>query len=197
MAALDAVPPDALKTGFMPRDLRRWKSQHQGHRSFTVLRHPVARAYHAFCTHLLPAEGPHSFPRVRRRLQNAYGLPFPENCEDVAAVRRAFLAFLEFLPTNLAGQSSLRVDASWCSQAEALRGFARLAPPDAIFREEELARDLPRLAQDLGYPSPPPYEAPETDGPVPLEAIYDAEIEERAAHAYRRDYMLFGFSGLR
>jgi LPS sulfotransferase NodH len=194
MAALDGVSPDALQSGFSQRDLRRWKSRRKGHRSFTVLRHPVARAYHAFCAHLLSADGPETFPRVRRRLQSAYRLRFPESSDDPKEVRRAFLVFLGFLSDNLAGQTSLRVDPAWGSQAQALRGFADFVLPDAIFREDTLERDLPRLARDMGYLMPPPYEAPAAEEPLPLASIYDAEVEKRAARAYRRDYMLFGFS---
>jgi len=54
LAALDDVTPDALPTGLNQNALRQWKKANPGHRSFAVLRHPVARAHHAFCTHILP-----------------------------------------------------------------------------------------------------------------------------------------------
>jgi hypothetical protein len=31
------------------------------------------------------------------------------------------------------------------------------------------------------------------EGPVPLSAIYDGEVERAARDAYQRDYMMFGY----
>ena len=38
-----------LLPSFDRQSLRKWKAAHPGQRSFTVLRHPLARAYTAWC----------------------------------------------------------------------------------------------------------------------------------------------------
>lgn len=58
-----------LITDFVQKSLRQWKRQQGAHRSFTVLRHPVARAYEAYCRVVLAGEG--DFYRL---LTKAYGL---------------------------------------------------------------------------------------------------------------------------
>ena len=64
MAALDGVQPSVLGHRPSQHALRKWMRQAKGHRSFTVLRHPVARAHHAFCKHIL-GTGPDSFAALR------------------------------------------------------------------------------------------------------------------------------------
>ena len=161
-----------------------------------MLRHPVARAHAAFCTRILP-RGPGTFAEIRKTLRNFYKLPIPgdqpgENY-DVAAHRAAFVAFLEFLRANLNGQTSIRVDAHWATQAAALQGMAQFTLPDLIIREEEMGPALDRLAREMGYRKAEPPKAAAADGPHALKDIYDAEIEALAAQVYQRDYLLFGF----
>lgn len=45
-----------VETGLTQKDHRRWMRQHPGHRSFTILRHPLTRAYDAFCRFILPTD---------------------------------------------------------------------------------------------------------------------------------------------
>ena len=49
LAQLDEHPLDALKSGFNQKSLLSWMQARPGHRSFTVVRHPLARAHVAFC----------------------------------------------------------------------------------------------------------------------------------------------------
>jgi len=49
LRGLDKVRETDLVSGFDGASLQRWKHDRPGHRSFTVLRHPVARAHAAFC----------------------------------------------------------------------------------------------------------------------------------------------------
>ena len=196
LAGLDGVPVDTLPTQMNQKGLRQWMRRNTGHRSFTVLRHPVARAHAAFCTRILP-RGPGTFAEIRKTLRNFYKLPIPgdqpgENY-DVAAHRAAFVAFLEFLRANLNGQTSIRVDAHWATQAAALQGMAQFTLPDLIIREEEMGPALDRLAGEMGYRKAEPPKAAAADGPHALKDIYDAEIEALAAQVYQRDYLLFGF----
>jgi LPS sulfotransferase NodH len=196
LAALDGAGIDALQTKFTQKTLRQWKRAYPGHRSFTVLRHPVARAHDAFCRRVL-STGPGSYAEIRKTLRKAFKLPIPGGEPDAAYDRRAhrtaFLAFLEFLKKNLNGQTGIRVDAAWASQAQVVQGFSNFALPDLILREDELHQDLPDLAARVGCdPVPVPDEVP-GELPHQLADIYDDEIEELAAQVYQRDYVVFGF----
>jgi LPS sulfotransferase NodH len=200
LAALDGVRRQDLITKMSQKDLRQWKRQHPGHRSFTVLRHPVQRAHDAFCQHILTT-GKGSFLQLRNTMIRRYKLPLPEGGPglgyDVMAHRAAFAAFLGFLKGNLAGQTAIRVDAAWCTQAQAVEGFGELCLPDRLVREEDMARELPELAASVGCKDAPAPKPAAPDAPFALEEIYDEEIEKLAADAYQRDYMMFGFSAWR
>lgn len=184
------------ETGMDQKALRQWKRQRPGHRSFTVVSHPLTRAHRAFCRAILNP-GPDQLGPIRRTLRGRYGLPIPEGAPDEgwdrAAHRAAFLAFLGFAKANLAGQTSVRVDGAWCSQSQALQGFALFAPPDAILREEALPAGLAQISQSAGIGECPPPPAPERDLPFALSEIYDDEVEARAVEAWGRDYMMFGY----
>ncbi|MEO0937508.1 MAG: nodulation protein NodH [Pseudomonadota bacterium] len=199
LAALDGVAADALQLRPSQNALRQWMRKHGVHRSFTVLRHPVARAHCAFCTHIL-STGEGSYPALRGTLIRRYALPIPEEMPDAGydlqAHRTAFAAFLTFLKGNLAGQTAIRVDASWCNQAQAIEGFGEFVLPDMLIREDRMAADLPALAAQLGIDAPAP-EAAQGDAPFALDQIYDAEIEGLARDVYARDYLMFGFGDWR
>ncbi len=200
MAALDGVGEKDLLTKMSQKDLRQWKRQHSGHRSFTVLRHPVQRAHDAFCQHILPT-GKGSYLQLRNTMIRRYKLPLPENGPDenydVVAHSTAFAAFLTFLKGNLSGQTAIRVDVAWCTQAQAISGFGELCLPDRIIRETDMAQELPELAASAGRPDAPSPKAAPSDHPFDLGDIYDAEIEKLAGDAYQRDYVTFGFSNWR
>ncbi len=196
MAALDGVDVGDLPTSMNQKTLRQWKRRHPGHRSFTVLRHPVARAHTAFCEKILQT-GPGSYADIRKTMRNFYKVPlpgqFPDKDYGTEAHSAAFKAFLAFLQANLSGQTNIRIDPHWASQASVLQGISDFAPPDLILREEELTARLPDLASMVGVTS---VVAPQDAGPndaMPLPDIYDKEIEDLAQKAYQRDYLLFGF----
>lgn len=196
LAALDGVAPDTLPTQMSQKELRQWMRARPGHRSFAVLRHPVARAHAVFCARILD-DGPGAFTRIRATLRNVHKLPIPEGApgpdHDPAAHRAAFVAFLEFLRANLAGQTGIRVDPHWASQAAMLQGMAQFAIPDRVIREDEMSGALPELARAAGLAEAPAAPPAPPDSPVALDEIYDDEIERVAARVYQRDYVLFGF----
>lgn len=197
MAALDGVPPGSLTSKMSQKELRQWKRRHPGHRSFTVLRHPLARAHSVFCSKIL-STGPGSYAQIRETLRRQFKLPLPKSAPgeayDRATHRAAFAGFLSFVQANLAGQTAVRVDAGWSTQSQALQGFGELALPDFVLREEELPTLLPVIAEAAGHYDAPPPPAVAPDGPFSLADIYDADLEEMAARIYQRDYMMFGFS---
>ena len=195
MAALDGVECQDLQQQMTRKALRTWKCAHPGHRSFTVVRHPLVRAHHAFCSHILD-RGPQTYGMIRRTLRRQYAVPLPEQGPDstysLEDHRAAFMAFLSFLLSNLSGQTALRVDSSWCSQTQIIQGFTRFAAPDFIVREDELERSLSQIVESMGYPTIP-MSAAAPDTPFTLDAIYDREMEALGAQVYQRDYMSFGF----
>ncbi len=197
LAKLDGVPQEALRHKMSQKELRQWKRKNPGHRGFTVIRHPVARAHDAFCRYIL-ATGPGSYEQLRRTLIRRYKLPLPEGGLDAeydrGAHRAAFAAFLRFLKGNLAGQTAVRVDAAWCSQVQAVAGFGEFCLPDRIIREADMAAELADLAAGAGHSVAPAVPAASEPGPFTIADIYDEEIERLAADAYQRDYMTFGFT---
>ncbi|SLN42682.1 hypothetical protein PEL8287_02123 [Roseovarius litorisediminis] len=198
IAALDGVSEESLPEKMNQKGVRQWKRRNPGHRSFTVLRHPVARAHAAFCEKIL-AKSEGSFLEIRKTLRNAYDVPLPE-CDpseskdyDRRAHRNAFVGFLKFLRANLLGQTALRVDAHWATQASVVQGMAQFSLPDMIIREDEMLGNLAALARQIGYVnSEAPPDLP-SGQPFELSEIYDGEIETLASTVYQRDYMMFGF----
>ncbi|MBL4813195.1 MAG: nodulation protein NodH [Rhodobacteraceae bacterium] len=186
-----------LIEGFNQKTLRKWRGGHPGHRSFTVLRHPLARAHTAFCDKIL-AIGPDSFVEYRKSLRENFKLAIPEQEPgvdyDLAAHRTAFHQFLGYLRSNLAGQTNLRIDPAWASQTIILQGMSSFCAPDIVLREDELEDGLPRLAVQTGRSAPPPGPVNTDPHRAVLEAIYDDGLETAARAAYPRDYELFGFA---
>lgn len=191
---------EEVVTGFSQKTLRQWKAAMVGHRSFTVLRHPLARAHAVFCDRILSTKA-ESFPDVRTALRKQHGLPLPDfdplrdpdDGYDDAEHHAAFLAFLQFLKTNLNGQTSVRVDQAWASQLTLLQGLTEVGLPDLVIRENRLEADLAILAAQIGRDTMPAV-AEITDPHASwLELIYDAELEAAARAAYQRDYTAFGF----
>ena len=196
MAGLDKVAPEGLIRKMNQKQLRQWKRGNPGFRSFTVLRHPAARVHSVFCRRILQ-KGGDSYGSIRETLRRQFKLPLPKDGPDASYSKAdhyaAFAEFLTFLRANLAGQTSVRVDAEWASQSQALSGFAELGSPDLVLREEELAEALPALAQKLGRSAPGTPAGAEADLPYRLDEIWDAALEKQVSSLYQRDYLLFGF----
>lgn len=197
LAALDGVDRADLPGKFNQKSLRQWMRQNSGFRSFAVIRHPVARAHAVFCNRIV-ATGRGAYGEIRQTLRQKYKLPIPGRNADTGDYplddhRTAFKLFLDFVKANLTGQTSIRVDQCWATQHSVLEGMSTFCLPDLILREDELPTALPDLARRVGHSAPPaPAPAPQ-DEPHPLSAVYDDEIEQKAADAYQRDYLLFGF----
>ena len=197
LAALDGVDRSDLPGKFTQKHLRQWKRRNTGHRSFAVIRHPVARAHSVFCRRIVQT-GKGSFGEIRQTLRQKYKLPIPGRNSDGSDYsrdqhRQAFAMFLDFLKANLAGQTAIRIDQTWATQSAVIEGMAGFALPDVILREDEIATELPALARRLGHPDPGAPRVASEDTPYPLSAIYDEEIEQKAADVYSRDYLMFGF----
>lgn len=186
-----------LRADFTQKTLRQWKNQNKGHRSFTVLRHPVARLHAAFCRYLV-SHGPDTYWEVKHALRNSYGVSLPEEEPgsdwDRQAHREAFMQFIEFVRKNLQGRTGIRIDASWATQSAMVQAFSNFASPDHILREDQLETGLKSLLAELGQEGQAVAVGhdPE-DIPFTLSEIYSDEIEKAVRKLYQRDYMMFGF----
>ena len=157
--------------------------------------------YNAFCRHIL-LETQGSFPRFRNRLAKDYGVVLPKTADDLHAltdadVRELFRTFLTFLKANIQGQTPLRIDPSWASQHTFFTNLSNLTVPDIIFREDELDRGLIDLARRMGIATVPALNANVGTPDIPLDRVVDADINEKIAAIYARDYQSFGFSDWR
>ncbi len=194
---LESLGP--VKREMTQKDLRQWRRQSQGALGFTVLRNPVARAWTAFVEKVLPSDL-NAFAEIRAGLISTYRVPLPEtwtaNAQppdfDIAAARKAFKRFARFLKSNLAGQTSLRIDPAWASQLVILQGMSGVVPPDLVLREDEAREVLIAKAGQFGIKTdgPTPSALP---GPFDLAQIYTPEIEQAVRAAYQKDYMMLGF----
>ncbi|MEL7091419.1 MAG: nodulation protein NodH [Pseudomonadota bacterium] len=196
MRHLDRLGGANLQSKLSQGNLRDWMREHPGHRRFSVLRHPVARAHTVFCTRVLNT-GKGGYGGIRATLARRYKLPLPDDpmdqSYDKVAHRAAFAAFLSFLKANIAGQTAIRVDPDWATQSKIIEGFSEFALPDMLIREDQLQSELVRLTDTQGIKKVPSLPDRAADAPFALVEIYDAEIEKLCRGAYGRDYVTFGF----
>lgn len=196
MGTIGGVGRDALLRRLSQKDLRQWMKDHPGYRSFSVLRHPVARAYNSFCRFILPSDRP-LYEEPRKIMRQRYKLPIPPKTPGSdwteAEQKTAFLAFLDFLKVNLAGQTSLRVDSAWATQSAILQGMAQFTTPHQLIREDDMADTLCSLARAAGVSEVPLPHADKTPTSFALQRLYDGKMEKAVIDAYRRDYLQLGF----
>ncbi|MDO5612438.1 MAG: hypothetical protein Q4G14_04235 [Paracoccus sp. (in: a-proteobacteria)] len=180
-----------LGRDYTQSSLRGWRRDHPGHRAFTVLRHPLLRAWVAF-QHVLAA----AKPDLRRTLRDVHRVALPPDEElalmDDAAQARHFTEFLLFLRRNLNGQSSLPTHPGWASQSEVIAGFSRFGSPDLIAREDDLPDEMAMLTHRTGISPTPNPPAPETWPGF----LADPDLANAARNAYARDFAAFGFDRL-
>ncbi len=183
-----------LIAGFTQKTLKDWLRDRPGHRSFTLIRHPLDRAYAVF-RRLMQEE---DFEGLRIGLQEAWQVPVTMGDPSGLAPgveRAAFLGVLRFLRANLNGQTPVQQNILWASQSSVLQGVAQVLAPDLVARAESLEADLGYLAARIGAA------APESGVSNPLKAertllmrICDREVEAAAQAAYGRDYQMFGYA---
>lgn len=193
MGAIDGTGPRDLVSDFSASDWRDWQRAHPRRVSFTVLRHPLARAYEVFVSQIALGNR----DNVRSFIDRVHGISVPTDEAALAALdldthRRAFLAFLQFVKANLNGQTALQSRPVWASQTRLIEGITQQCPLHYLLRENHLAEDLPRLGRDLGADLPDfiPSKRPAR---FDLAAIYTAEVEAAGRAAYGRDYESLGF----
>ena len=196
MGQLGGVGKGALIRKMSQKQLRQWMKDNPGFRSFTVLRHPVARAYTVFNRFILPDDRP-MYSDPRKILRQRYKVPIPNKAPGDSwseeEQKAAFLGFIGFLKGNLAGQTSVRVDQAWATQTAILQGITQVLVPQAVIHEEQMKEALPALARALGVENVPEVAGEVMPGAHPLKSVYDGKIEQQLIDTYRRDYIGFGF----
>lgn len=196
LGKIGGVGKDALIRRMSQKQLRQWMKDNPGFRSFTVLRHPVARAYCTFNRFILPADRP-NYADPRKILRQRYKVPVPNKAPgsdwSEAEQKAAFVGFIGFLKGNLNGQTSVRVDPAWASQTAILQGVSQAMIPQAVVHEHQMKAVLPELAREAGIDDVPEVVGEAMPGPHRLKAVYDGKIEQSLIDTYRRDYVGFGF----
>ncbi len=175
----------SVQGDFTQNSLRQWMRAHPGHRSVSVFRHPLHRAWSAF---LAIIEGGNV--ELRQVMREVHRVPLPPDAE-LALARDSDLvtAFHAFLKRNLAGQTTLAVHPGWASQTEVIAGFSRIRPPDILVREDRLTEDLVWIASMTGLK---PKALPEPEALPGF--LDDPDLRKAAKAAYQRDYLTFGFN---
>jgi LPS sulfotransferase NodH len=182
-----------LINSFDRQALRKWREAHPGQRSFTVLRHPVARAHAAWCDFLEKDWMPELRPYLKR--VHKFDLP-PKSQKGFATPadhRAGFLVFLELIKHIQAGRTELRTMPQMATQLATISGFAAVQSPDFVLREDRLADGLRFLCAEAGIEMAPLPDVAEKQ-PFALADIYAADIEAAARDAYGRDYTAYGFA---
>ena len=193
MGRLDGASPDAQMTGLTQKELACWLDEAgQDLTSFTLVEHPLARAYGVYMSHIFPPQDP-LFPKIRRRLKAQFDVPLPEKGDDLSAWsldqhRDAFEGFLMFLKSNLAGQTSVRIDGQWEAQHKLLASVQTAQPVARIVKD----CDFEAFASELEGSATPVSDA-QVVHPFELGEIYTKRLENLARAAYGKDYRLFGF----
>lgn len=199
-----------LLSGLKQKQVFNWLENNQARVAFSMLAHPVERVAHAFNKHIFQT-GDDSFPWIRKILIDQYNVKIPdaELCEtinkgaldsigyDVEDYRQALKKFAKFLNGNLKGQTRARIDHSWASQSAILDGYTKIVHPDYLMRPQNYETLASVIEEQLGLSNIAVGEIEMEDAPFDLEQVYDEELEQIVAKAYSRDYLNFGFKGLR
>ena len=174
-------------------DLPDWLNKNPKRHSFTVMDHPVERAYDAFMKHIFTTDD-NLFHWVRRNLCEFHGaiLPDEELCKNPDRTQLenacysaqqhgdAFVKFLEYLKANLDGLTRARIDRSWVTQSTALQDVSKWVAVDKLLKPKN-AKALGLLGAQQTYV-------------FQIEHIYSETIEAATRAAYHVDYQKFGFS---
>lgn len=182
-------------SAFDRQSLKGWRQDRPGHRSFTVLRHPLARAHAAFCDYL----DKDWMGELRGHLKRVHKVELPPKGQgygDADQHRAGFLKWLEMVKHMHAGRTELRTPPHLATQLATVTGFAQLQAPDHLLREERLAEGLGYLCAEVGVAMKPLPAVAEKE-PFALAEMYGRDLEAAARDAYGRDYAAFGYGDWR
>ncbi len=193
MAMADGGAMRDLLSDFTPAGWRDWQRSHPRHIAFTVLRHPLERAHDVFVHQVVLGNR----SNVRSFIERVHGAALPEDEAGARALspdahRQGFLGFLDFVRANLAGQTALPTRPVWASQTRLIEAMVAQCPVHRMLRADQLSRELPAMAGELGHDLPP-FDPALRDPALSLAAIHDRALEVAGRAAYGRDYEMLGF----
>ena len=185
-------------TGMNQKTLKTWRNSHPGFQVVTVVRHPVARAYHSFCEYVLSTDYG-AYRDLRAAIIQNFRVKIPKKGAeapgyDLDSHRAAFLAFLKFVKANLTRQTGVRIDPAWASQAAIIRGATQVAIPSHVLAEDRLQAGLSAVESLCGLAHVALPEVAERPYPFALSEVYNAKVEARVRDIYAQDYLNFGFA---
>ena len=196
LAALDGASPEDLGTQLSAHAVRMWSQANPGFRSFTVVSHPVERAYGVYVSEVLCGQS-ETHEKLRQHLRKVAKLDlpkrYPEKDISLKTHREVFIDFLTYLKLNIGGRTAVGVQSIWASQAGLLQATCSFKVPDTVLRADRLSEDLQGLAVQFGLVSPPVEDLPQPEGHS-LDEVYDKDVEAAVQAAYERDYDAFGFA---
>ena len=188
---LKSLDARAMNEKLTEKELRDWMVKHPGFLSFTVVRHPLVRAYHIFKSKVLNKDAA-GFDRIRKALRQQYAIPIHQIHEDdQESYRDAFLGYLRFLKSLLGGQTSLFVKPVLAPQISAIATFSEFLLPHRILREDRLVQAFAQIVGDDDVVKK--ISLPRFDD---LSDIYVTEMDQLVRAAYPDDYVIFGFDRL-
>ena len=198
------------ENGYTAHGYTEWRKSHGEPVFFSLVRHPVVRAYNAFMQKIF-ATTSGAYIGIRQELEDQYGLMLPageikpdQPPRDLVSAgygadehRISFKLFLVFVAANLANETKIRQDGKWQHQSEIIRRYQVLFPEVLVFKFEDLSTDLTYLENRLGFK---PFigwkNELDTAYSFALSEIYDQEIEALTQAAYAPDYDEFKYKDL-
>ena len=200
----------AVSNGYTSHKFAEWQARAPNSVFFTVVRHPVLRAYNAFMNKIFnSAEG--GYIAIRKDLESQFGLMLPQGEISIKHSRSAlessgygmeehrisFKLFLIFVAKNLEAKTKIRQDGKWQLQTEIIRRYKIMHPDVIVLKNETLKLGLKYLENRMNLTPNNHWEnTPEPAYPFPLAEVYDAEIEALTRAAYGPDYQELGYKAL-
>ena len=187
-----------LHTGHSQRTLFEWMHSNPDVQVLSAVRHPLPRVYDAFMSKIF-ATGPGTYDMIRKQLIESFEVDLPAAADIDAGTygvrqhRNAFHAFLRFLKSNLAGQTSIRIDGLWASQMSFLSAFNTAVPVSLVMREGRMDPAFRYVESLLEIPAPDLGAPVRVEHAIPLDKIYTRQTENLARKVYNMDYTRFGF----
>lgn len=200
----------ALENGFSSHKFAEWKVNNRKPSFFSVVRHPVLRAYNAFMLKIF-ATTSGGYVAIRQDLENQFGIILPQGKIStehdrhllerkgygVEEHRISFKLFLIFVAANLNSKTKIRQDGKWQLQTEIIRRYRILHPDVIVLKEANLNAGLRYLSNLLNFsPIIDWANEPDIAFSFPLSEIYDAEVEALTREAYGPDYTKLGYDDL-
>lgn len=196
--------------GFTSHRFMEWQHGHPHSTFFSVVRHPVLRAYNAFMNKIF-ATNTGGYISIRQSLENQFGLLLPQgnirpnqpqkaltdSGYGLEAHKISFKLFLIFVAANLGNETKIRQDGKWQLQTEIIRRYRVLHPEVIVLREETLRKDLLSLEHSLKFPHDSRWQNErEQKYAFEIGDVYDEEIEALASVAYAADYAAYSYGNL-